>query len=665
LILADFKTTKTTVNLVLPDGAYNWTPIVPTGYTSSPGGSFTVAEAKPVAVTVPYAAPETATFTFSESGLASGLPWQVTVGTALQQLTTNGGTDTLTWTGLAAGSYPYSITPIPGWGQATLPYSGTVTGGAVTEPTLGYTQTTYPVTFSESGLPTGSAWQLSLDGIPMSSTTTSMSDSLTWTTVPNGTYSYSITGNSGWTQSTLAYSGTVVVNGNSVTEPTLVYTQVTYALTISESGLGSNQVWTVRVNGMKESLTTNTMTDTLTFAGVANGTYSYTITPSPGWHQSTLPYSGKLVVNGGTGSISGTGIGYAVTLAYTQVTYSVTFSESGLPSSVTWQVTVDGMIQTVTPNGGTESLTWTGLPNGTYAYSIAAISGWHQSTLAYAGNVVVNGASVTEPTLAYSHLTYSVTFWEFLLGCGQTWKVTVNGVTKSLTANGLFGWLNFTGLANGTYSYSIAANPGWHQNVLPYSGSVVVKGSSVTESLLLYLVVTYTVTFSESGLPSGLSWTVTVAGSTRTLTTNGGTDTLKWTGLANGTYSYSITGNPGWHQGTLAYSGKITVNGGTNSISGSGIGYAETLAYSRVTYSVTFSESGLPSGLTWSVTVNGVTEKLTTNGGTDSLTWTGLANGTYAYSIASISGEHQSTLPSSGNVVVKGASVSESTLKYT
>ena len=148
---------------------------------------------------------------------------------------------------------------------------------------------------------------------------------------------------------------------------------------------------------------------------------------------------------------------------------------------------------------------------------------------------------------------------------------------------------------------------------------------------------------------------MTVNGVVKSLKTNGSLDWLTWTGLANGTYSYSIADNPGWHELPLAYNGKVVVNGAS---------VLEILVYYRVAYSVTFSESGLPAGLTWTVSVGGVAKSLKTDGKTDSLTWAGLVNGTYAYTISSVSGWHQSTLPSTGNAVVNGASVSESTLKY-
>jgi hypothetical protein len=228
-------------------------------------------------------------------------------------------------------------------------------------------------------------------------------------------------------------------------------------------------------------------------------------------------------------------------------------------------------------------------------------------------------------------------------------------VTQSLTTNGGTDSLVFSE-PNGTYAYSIAGNSGWHEGTLPYHGTVVVNDAPVTEPTLSYVPVTYSVTFSERGLPSGLTWQVTFNGVTQSLTTNGGTDALTWTGLLNGTYSYSIAGNPGWHQSNRHYTGTLTVKGGS---------LTAALHYRKTTYTVTFSESGLAAGLTWRVTVDGLTKSLTTNGGTDSLTWSGLVNNTYAYTIHGVKGWTQSTLPPSGTVVVNGASVTEPTLVYT
>jgi hypothetical protein len=75
-----------------------------------------------------------------------------------------------------------------------------------------------------------------------------------------------------------------------------------------------------------------------------------------------------------------------------------------------------------------------------------------------------------------------------------------------------------------------------------------------------------------------------------------------------------------------------------------------TLHYNQVTYTVTFTETGLPSGGSWSVTLNGVTKSSTSS----SISFTE-PNGTYAYTIGAISGCSRS--PPSGSVTVNGAPV--------
>ncbi len=66
-------------------------------------------------------------------------------------------------------------------------------------------------------------------------------------------------------------------------------------------------------------------------------------------------------------------------------------------------------------------------------------------------------------------------------------------------------------------------------------------------------------------------------------------------------------------------------------------------------YSVTFTESGLPSGTSWYVTLNGVTETSTS----DSITFSEY-DGSYSYSVGLVNGYTDS--PSSGSVSVNGGS---------
>ena len=235
---------------------------------------------------------------------------------------------------------------------------------------------------------------------------------------------------------------------------------------------------------------------------------------------------------------------------------------------------------------------------------------------------------------------FGLTFTESGLPSGTSWSVTLNGTTES----SLTSTISFTE-PNGTYTYSIADVPGWHQTTSPYSGSITVNGVTVIEPTLMFTQVTYTVTFSESDLPSGLTWTVTVNGLMKQLTTDAGTDSLTWTGLPNETYAYMITDISGWHETTLPYTGSVTVNGAavTN----------PTLAYSQVHYTVTFTESGLPSGTRWSVAMAGTTHSSTSG----SMSFTE-PNGTYLFSVIGVSG--YTTVPSVGNITVPGAPTGQS-----
>jgi hypothetical protein len=146
------------------------------------------------------------------------------------------------------------------------------------------------------------------------------------------------------------------------------------------------------------------------------------------------------------------------------------------------------------------------------------------------------------------------------------------------------------------------------------------------------------VTFTETGLTSGTSWSVTFSGTTHSSTTH----SILFT-IPNGTYSFSV-GTVAGMQATPA-SGSLTVKGTTT----------EAIVFSKLPpgqYSVTFSESGLPGSTSWSVTFNG-TQK--TGTGT-SLTFT-IGNGSWPFSVGAVTGYTAS--PSSGNVAVSGGAASQ------
>lgn len=151
---------------------------------------------------------------------------------------------------------------------------------------------------------------------------------------------------------------------------------------------------------------------------------------------------------------------------------------------------------------------------------------------------------------------------------------------------------------------------------------------------LTYMWTSPTVTFVESGLPSGTQWTVELG----SLIHEGSNASMVFQ-QANGKYTteqYSITGAAGYI---------ATVSTGIVNMDGSST--VVTVDFTPVTYAVSFTESGLPNGTSWSVTLNGVTEQTTTPGITFEM-----ANGTYNYTVTA-GGDYMAST-SSGAVTVDG-----------
>jgi hypothetical protein len=92
----------------------------------------------------------------------------------------------------------------------------------------------------------------------------------------------------------------------------------------------------------------------------------------------------------------------------------------------------------------------------------------------------------------------------------------------------------------------------------------------------------------------------------------------------------------------LKAAGSVTVTGGPIALS---------IAWQQVAYAVTFDEKGLPPGTNWTVTFNGVTRA-----NTGEITFAAVSNGSYVYTVGSVTGYAANR--TSGMVQVQGGSVS-------
>ena len=147
--------------------------------------------------------------------------------------------------------------------------------------------TIYYITFGETGPPSGYVFSVNLGGTNKTSTTSSIVFNET-----NGVYYWNLRiFNS--TYSGSPEEGTITVNGSNVTQQILFNSSnlTMYNLASTETGLPSDASWSVTLNGITES----SSTDRISFE-VPNGTYYYSINDLSGY--ASFHREGNVRVNG-------------------------------------------------------------------------------------------------------------------------------------------------------------------------------------------------------------------------------------------------------------------------------------------------------------------------------------------------------------------------------
>jgi len=505
-------------------------------------------------------------------------------------------------------STDYTTTPINGViGTYSITFDSNLGGESFSSYTVSYyivqqIPSEYSVTFTESGLPSGATWNVTLNGAEKSSTSTSI---VFWEF--NGTYSYTVGIHQGYVSS--PYSSSVTVSGSAVSV-SVTFTVKTYSVTFTESGLPSGTKWYANITGQSPlSSTTTTITTSL-----ANGSYTYSIgTPDKIYSAQGGPFT----VNGANASVS---------VTFAPVKYSITFTQTGLPSG-TWYINVTTTSQTFSALYN-KSITFTGT-NGTYSYTVAT-GNKEYAPSSVTGSFTVNGTALSE-SVTFALYTYSITFSESGLPASTKWFVNItSGNSYSSSASSIT-----LPAGNGTYSYTVAtANKIYKPS--PSSGSFTVSGSAVSESIT-FTELTWEVTFTESGLPTGTKWYLNISGQSSLSSTTTSISTYE----PNGTYAY-----------TIASSNKIyNPNPSSSTFTVNGTALSETVSFSEIIYTVTVKETGLPSG-TWYFNITGGSSY---SSATTSLSFSE-PNGTYDYTL-STSNNYYAPSPSSGSFTVNGAAL--------
>lgn len=276
-------------------------------------------------------------------------------------------------------------------------------------------------------------------------------------------------------------------------------------------------------------------------------------------------------------------------------------------------------------SGGTGPLSYTysGLPPGCIEANVSAVDCVPNQTGLFEVRVEVRdsaGAVADAATLvsvAASGTAYVLAFEETGL-TNTSWGVSLAGGTPVTTGTALIEFL----VPNGSYTFSIDPVSGhW---VTPTAGTTSVAGHDVAVTVD-YRLVTYAVEFTEDGLAAGLTWTVDFNRTDRSLTTDGGTDTLTFAAEGNGTYVYAISRVTDWLELSIPRSGNQSVAGSPLVVK---------VHYAAVVYLVSFDQTGLPSAVNWTLTLTAEvgSETVQVVRPASSLTRSGPANGSIAFS---------------------------------
>ena len=493
--------------------------------------------------------------------------------------------------------------------------------------------------------------------------------------------------------------GHITVNGASININVTFFKE--YYVNVTESGLPSVNSWAVQwpANSNETSslvgpcINNGTGASGLSTELAINGTYSYEASTTVSGYRA-YPSTGSFTISGHNITLQ---IVFSNSLP--RGDYFVNFTTSSFSSATYWSVTMNESTQSSSPSGISFVL-----KNGTYPYVIGSPDSYYASPSN--GTVYVNGSSQvisisffpsiskTPPIWAFAgaYSNYSITMtnnsgtisgflYYKILSVNDTAqtihifesKENINGSVTSSYRNG--SWTNFSyaydsyelGEFNnnssvpnvtiktnilyttsmGTFTVDelnfISSNLSIKVYIDTLSGILVsLQEQNTTVKISMNLSSTnmpntgktqttkYNVTFTESGLPSGSSWSVTFNGTTESSTT----DTIIFS-VPNGSYSYTVSSVSGY-----------SVSRASGSISVKGVAISTTVTFSRL-YSVTFTESGLPSGTSWFVTLNGSKQSSTSSTITFSET-----NGTYTYTVGQVTGYNISS--PSGNAKVSG-----------
>ena len=519
-----FNETSSVISFTESNGSYNY--IIAVGnkiYSPSPSSGLFTIYGGSIAIVIVFSE-VFYKVTFLETGLPSNTRWYLNESNGPSVFSNSN----VAVMNLTNGTYTFSVaTGNSDYFPLSSPFPLRISGQA-TSVSVKFALSTYPVSFSESGLPAGTKWYVNVSSPGQQSQTLSTSNGLISFLLQNGTYNYTIADVNPKFDLNRT-NGTFVISGGPVS---LGFAFLRfYSVTFNEAGLPGGIKWYLNVTDPQSFYSSATY---ITFKE-PNGSYHYSISVG------NPNFGAGAATSNGNFSVSGSDITPAPPNSPLRfyALHLVTFTEGRLPTDTAWYIdlTNGSMVESFNTTSNTISFLQ---QNGTYSYRISTSDNMYRPSPLF-GSLKVSGwplnSSKINLYVTFYLVTYSVLFTETGLTSGTPWSVTLNNTTRqSVNDTVIFDE------SNGTYQYIIEGLSGF--NTSTYSGNLTVNGTAVN-SMVTWQEVVYQLRIVQTGIAPGKHWSATLQGRTFdgisvniVLNSTNGTVVFN---VPNGTYNYTIS----------------------------------------------------------------------------------------------------------------------------
>ncbi len=284
-----YSSLNSNISFNLPNGTYYYTIASANKIDLSniSSGSFKVAGAS-IQINISFSE-VTYSIKFVETGLSLGAIWYVNISGELSSGEISSSSYSIL---LTNGTYYYTVSTSDKIYEvsstSTSSFSFNV-NGASSSITVTFSEVKYPVTFSETGLPSGTPWYINLSNNMESGQITGSSYSFS---IINGTYFYSIS-TSDKIYSTSSAFGSFNESSGVPASISISFTPNKYSVTFIESGLPNGSTWYVNLsNGASSGAITGSSYSFL----LVNGSYNFTVGIVNGY--SASPQKESINING-------------------------------------------------------------------------------------------------------------------------------------------------------------------------------------------------------------------------------------------------------------------------------------------------------------------------------------------------------------------------------